>query len=68
MRAWVYVLEHPWFDVTDAQGKFALRDIPAGKFTLWLHHADAGKQERRPVEVIAAEAASLRVQWTSAKK
>jgi plastocyanin len=68
MKGWVYVLQRPWFDVTDAQGKFALREIPAGKYTIWLHHPDTGKHERRPVEVKAGASVNWRVQWASAGK
>jgi plastocyanin len=68
MKAWVYVLEHPWFDVTDAQGKFTIKDVPPGTYTLWLHHADTGKEEKRQVEVKSGEAVKLKVEWVSAGK
>ena len=34
MRAWVVVAEHPFYAVTGASGEFALRNLPAGQYTL----------------------------------
>jgi plastocyanin len=34
MKAWVAVFSHPWFAVTDKDGKYELRDVPAGTYTL----------------------------------
>ncbi len=33
MSAWVGVVEHPFFAVTDANGKFSIKGIPDGKYT-----------------------------------
>ncbi len=33
MSAWVGVSEHPFFAVTDANGKFSIKGIPDGKYT-----------------------------------
>jgi plastocyanin len=38
MNAWLYVFEHPHFAVTGADGKFALKDVPAGHYTVELWH------------------------------
>jgi plastocyanin len=63
MRAWVYVLPHPWFAVSDEQGKFQINDVPPGKYTLWLRHPDTGRQERREVEVQAGKTLELTIEW-----
>ena len=34
MRAWVVVMEHPFYAVTGGDGDFALPDLPPGKYTL----------------------------------
>jgi plastocyanin len=38
MRAWIYVSDHPYVAVTDAQGRFELADVPAGVYTLRVWH------------------------------
>jgi plastocyanin len=67
MTAWVYVAPHPWVAVTDERGAFTLKDVPPGKYTLWLKHPDAGLEERRPVEVRAGRTAEVEVEWKEAK-
>jgi plastocyanin len=63
MRAWVYVLPHPWFAVSDEHGRFQVKDIPPGKYTLWLRHPDTGRQERREVGVRAGKVLDLTIEW-----
>jgi hypothetical protein len=38
MSAWIAVLPHPLFAVTDAAGKFEIADLPAGKYVLEVWH------------------------------
>ncbi len=38
MGAWVYVFDHPWFAVTGADGKFELKDVPPGHYTVEYWH------------------------------
>jgi plastocyanin len=63
MRAWVFVVPHPWFAVTDAKGKFYVEKVPPGKYTLWLRHPDTGHQQRRPLEVKAGKTTQLNIEW-----
>jgi plastocyanin len=63
MRAWVFVVPHPWFAVTDAKGKFLIEKVPAGKYTLWLRHPDTGHQQRQNLEVKAGKSTQLNIEW-----
>lgn len=40
--AYVSVLEHPFFAVTDANGNFAIDGLPPGRYTIEAHHRKAG--------------------------
>jgi plastocyanin len=38
MGAWVGVFEHPFYAVTDKDGKFTIKDVPPGEYTLTFWH------------------------------
>ena len=42
MNAYVAVLDHPFFAVTDAEGKFEIKGLPAGTYTLEAWHEKLG--------------------------
>jgi len=41
MNGWVYVFDHPYFAVTDADGGFTIKDVPPGDHVLELWHEPA---------------------------
>ena len=38
MEAWIGVLDHPFYAVTDAAGKFEIKGLPPGKYTIEVWH------------------------------
>jgi len=42
MKAWVRVFNHPYYAVTDADGKFEIKDAPAGAFRLVVWQESVG--------------------------
>ncbi len=44
MFAWVSVFDHPFFAVSGADGKFAIKNVPPGKYTLEAMHRKLGTQ------------------------
>jgi len=42
MHAWVFVLPHPYFAVSGADGTFAITGLPAGTYTLEAWHQKLG--------------------------
>lgn len=44
MFAWVSVFDHPYFAVSGANGKFTIKNVPPGKYTLEAAHRKLGTQ------------------------
>ena len=44
MFAWVTVVDHPYFAVSDKDGKFTIKNVPPGKYTLEAAHRKLGAQ------------------------
>jgi hypothetical protein len=47
MNAYVGVLDHPYFAVTKDDGKFELKDLPAGSYTITAWHEKLGTQDQK---------------------
>lgn len=52
MSAYIVVVDHPYYSVTDVYGEYLINDIPAGSYRLKVWHETLGTQEK-PVEVKA---------------
>lgn len=64
MRAWVVVASHPFYALTDAQGRFKLDNVPAGQYTVRVWHERLGESSR-PVTVPATGPAPLTIELHS---
>lgn len=47
MKAYFFVLDHPYFAVTDEKGRFEIKGLPAGEYTLSAWHEEFGEQETK---------------------
>ncbi|MBC8094473.1 MAG: hypothetical protein H7Y43_01555 [Akkermansiaceae bacterium] len=57
MFAWVTVVDHPYFAVTGKDGKFTIKDVPPGKYTVTaLHRKAAPGGVDKEVDVAASGA------------
>ena len=54
MFAWVSVFDHPYFAVSDKDGKFVIKNVPPGKYTVEANHRKLGDQTQ-DVEVKDAD-------------
>lgn len=63
MGAWLHVSEHPWFAVTDADGRFRIPDLPPGTYTVEAIHEEYGKL-RGEVEVVAGRATGFALTYS----
>ncbi|HYG83024.1 MAG TPA: carboxypeptidase regulatory-like domain-containing protein [Pyrinomonadaceae bacterium] len=65
MRAYVGVLQHPFFAVTDASGKFEIKGVPAGTYTLVAWHEKYPQGLTQSVTVGASEAKTADFSFTA---
>ena len=54
MHGYIGVLEHPFFAVTDASGRFSIPQLPPGTYTIEVWHERFGTQTQQ-VTVAAKE-------------
>ena len=58
-RGYIAVFDHPYFDVTDASGKFAIDSIPPGTYTVMVWQYGMDKPEPHRVQIAAGGSATL---------
>ena len=63
MSAWVIVTETPYFAVTDSDGNFTIRNVPAGTYTLKAWH-ERLKAQRQPVQVTESGSTAVEFKLT----
>lgn len=63
MKAFIGVLAHPYFAVTDNTGSFAIRGLPPGEYTIATWHEKYGVQEQK-VTLGPKEAKTVRFQYS----
>ena len=51
MRGWIYVFDHPYFEVTDEEGRFRIAGVPPGEYVLHVVQPDIAHREERRVSV-----------------
>lgn len=65
MKAWVFVMEHPYFSVTDEKGQFSIKGLPKGDYTLAVWHELFGEQE---MKITVGDSGSTGLMFTYKKK
>jgi plastocyanin len=58
MRAWVVVMEHPFYAVTASEGEFTIPNLPPGKYALNVWHESLGTTTKE-VTVGESDAATV---------
>jgi plastocyanin len=61
MRAWIYVFDHPWFKVTEPDGRFRFENVPAGEYTLGVVHSAGKLRSTRRIEVKSNTVTSVEI-------
>jgi hypothetical protein len=56
MSGWVVVTDTPYVALTDDQGNFSIKDVPAGTYTVQFWHEKLGKQTKQVTVAAAGDA------------
>jgi plastocyanin len=66
MSAWIVAVDHPYYAVTDASGKFTIEDVPAGTYTVEYWQEKLGTQTKQ-VTVAASGSATADFAYPAGK-
>ena len=61
MLGWVYVVDNPYYALSDASGSFEIKDIPPGKYTVVANQEAIGPMTME-VEVKAGQTVDLPIE------
>jgi hypothetical protein len=61
MHAWIWEFAHPYFATTGEDGRFVIKDVPPGTYTLVAWQEAAGEKSQ-PVTVAAGKTVTADVQ------
>ena len=64
MFAWVSVFDHPYFAVTDKDGKYTIKNVPDGKYTLQAFHRKAAPASSPKTEEVEVKGGSVTKDFT----
>ncbi|MEP6706535.1 MAG: carboxypeptidase regulatory-like domain-containing protein [Pyrinomonadaceae bacterium] len=64
MKAYIGVLKHPFFAVSNADGSFEIKGVPAGKYTLAAWHEGGVKGTEKTMEVTVTANGSATADFT----
>jgi plastocyanin len=61
MQGWILVADNPYYDITEKNGTFTIKDIPPGKYTLATFQPYTGVRET-PVTIEAKKTSNVNVE------
>jgi len=64
MLGFLHVFDHPYFAVTDENGNFTIPNVPAGQYTLYAWHEDAGVRRH---DITVPDSGQLNVKFEFSK-
>lgn len=67
MNAWWHVVDHPYYTVTDEEGRFTLRDIPPGTYEVRVWH-ETLRIKTQQVTITAGQETKLPFQFKPRQK
>jgi len=61
MQSWIFVFDHPWFQVTTVDGSFLMKDVPVGEYRLDVVHPAGDLRHRQTIQVFASEVSDVEI-------
>jgi len=61
MQSWIFVFDHPWFQVTTANGSFFLKNVPPGEYRLDAVHPAGNLLDSQTIQVVAGETSKIEI-------
>jgi plastocyanin len=68
MRAWIYVFDHPFYQVTDETGAFRFENVSAGRYTLEMVHPAGQLRWTRSITVSDSHEQTIGIDVTASHK
>lgn len=68
MKAWIAYIPHPYFAVSDENGKFKIENVPPGSYKLGYWHEACGTNNDSPVSVTVDAGGSVMQDFTLSLK
>lgn len=62
MQGWIYVLNHPYFAVSDEHGTFRIGSVPHGKYQVEIRQPDVGYRKTISVDVEPKKSTKVNVE------
>ncbi len=64
MFAWVSVFDHPYFAVSDKDGKYTIKNVPDGKYTVAVYHRKAAPADKPVTGEVEVKGGSVTKDFT----
>ena len=68
MRAYIFVFDHPWYQLTGANGRFRLADVPSGEYELEIAHPAGDLRTRKRITIKPGEVTQIDIRLTADDK
>lgn len=65
MRGWIFVFDYPFFAVTDANGKFSVKNVPPGNYRINAYQPDGQLKATSEIRIQPREETSLTIRFSS---
>jgi len=65
MSAWIAIMDHPYFDVTNRHGEFTLDGVPKGNFKIEVWHEKLGSQTS---DILVKGGGDYKIHFTFSRK